>query len=65
MEHDTKQQLAKAGAAWGGYGLSAIGVQSWSDFAGMVAGIYTVLLICEWCWKKVIKPYRERRKSRP
>jgi hypothetical protein len=47
---------AKAGAAWGGYGfakyLEALGVHSWSDFAGMAAGLYSLLLIADWVWKK-------------
>lgn len=46
----------KLGLAWGGYGvtkwLDVIGIHTWSDFAGMVAGIYTTLLIGEWFWKK-------------
>jgi hypothetical protein len=39
----------KAGAAWGGVGVSkfleAIGIGSWGDF-------YSLLLIGEWVWKK-------------
>lgn len=48
---------SKLGLAWGGFGLTkwldAIGIHTWSDFAGMVAGVYTTLLIGEWIWKKV------------
>lgn len=44
------------GASWGGYGLSkwleAIGVHSWSDAAAIVATVYTLLLIADWCRKK-------------
>lgn len=51
-EHGT----AKAGVAWAGYaltkGLDMVGIHAWSDFAGAVAGLYTVLLICDWCMKK-------------
>jgi hypothetical protein len=46
----------KAGAAWGGVGISkvleAFGIGSWGDFAAMLAAFYSVLLIAEWIWKK-------------
>jgi hypothetical protein len=46
----------KAGAAWGGVGVSkvlnAIGIGSWGDFAAMCAALYSLLLIGEWLWKK-------------
>jgi hypothetical protein len=46
----------KAGAAWGGVGISkfleAIGIGSWGDFAAMLAAFYSLLLIGEWVWKK-------------
>jgi hypothetical protein len=42
--------------AWGGYGVSkalgAIGVHSWSEAAGMMATVWTLLLIVDFCWKK-------------
>ncbi len=44
------------GASWGGYGVSkwleAIGVHSWADVAAIVATVYTLLMIAEWCIKK-------------
>ena len=47
---------SKAALAWGGYGLTKwlemLGIHSWGDFAGMAAGIYSLLLIGEWIWKK-------------
>jgi hypothetical protein len=46
----------KAGAAWGGVGISklleAVGIGSWGDLAAMLAALYSLLLICEWGWKK-------------
>jgi hypothetical protein len=51
--HDSR---LKAGAAWGGVGISkffeAFGIGSWGDFAAMCAALYSVLLIIEWVWKK-------------
>jgi hypothetical protein len=58
--HDSR---LKAGAAWGGVGISkffeAFGIGSWGDLAAMLAAIYSLLLIGEWCVKK----WRNRRKG--
>lgn len=43
----------KLATAW----LAAIGIASWSDAAAFVAFIYTLCLLCEWLWKKFIRPY--------
>jgi len=51
--HDPRVKLA---TAWGGVGVSeilgAFGINSWSDFAAMLAAIYSLILIIEWAWKK-------------
>jgi hypothetical protein len=44
--------LAKVVAAWLGVWLSRLGIHTWSDAAAVVATIYTLLLIADWCWKK-------------
>lgn len=53
---DHMDPRAKAAAAWGGVGVSkfldAIGITSWGDVAAMFAAIYSLILICEWLWKK-------------
>jgi hypothetical protein len=41
--------------------LAAIGVSTWGDFAALCAAIWTLLLIGEWIWKKVLRPCFERR----
>lgn len=35
---------------------AGIGGMSWSDIAAMMAALYTTLLVCEWVWKRIIKP---------
>lgn len=32
----------------------------WATIASLVAVVYTSLLICEWLWKKIIRPLAER-----
>lgn len=40
---------------------------SWGDIASILAAAYTILLIGEWLWKKLIRPMAERRgwRARP
>lgn len=47
---------AKIASAW-----LAVGITSWSDAAAALAALYTVLLILEWVWKKLARPFAERR----
>ena len=59
-EHtDTKAMALKAGVAWGGTGLSyyleSIGIKDWGDAAAFLAAIYSLLLICEWVYKRFFK----------
>ena len=46
----------KIASAW-----AAVAVTSWADFAAMLAAIYTLILIGEWCWKKFLRPFAETR----
>lgn len=34
---------------------AAVGITSWSDVAAALAAVYTLILIVEWAWKKVVK----------
>lgn len=52
MEADTKSGALKAGSAWTLVGLSKVGINTWSDFAAVLAAIYTLLLIGDWFWKR-------------
>lgn len=56
---DGKIDAAKAGVAW--LGVGAASTVDWSQIAAMLASAYTLLLICEWTWKKVLRPFCERR----
>jgi hypothetical protein len=40
--------LAKVGTAW-----AAVGITSWSEAAGFLAALYTLILIGEWVYKKI------------
>jgi p-aminobenzoyl-glutamate transporter AbgT len=42
---------AKLTSVW-----AAVGVTSWADFAAFMAAMYSLLLVCEFLWKKIIKP---------
>lgn len=46
----------KIASAWG-----AVAVTSWTDFASMIAAIYTMALFGEWLWKKFFRPMAESR----
>jgi len=48
--------VVKAASAWG-----AVAITSWADFAAMLAAFYTLILIAEWGWKKLLRPFAERR----
>lgn len=47
---------AKIGTAW-----AAVGITSWADAASALAFIYTLLLLLEWVWKRIARPFAERR----
>lgn len=46
----------KIGTAWG-----VVGITSWADAASFLAALYTFLLVCEWLWKKLLRPLCEER----
>ena len=60
--HEAQSYAAKAGSAWGAWGvggwLHSIGVDGWGDLAQMLAAILSFLYICEWLWKR-FKAWRE------
>jgi len=45
----------KIASAW-----AAVAITSWADAAAALAALYTILLIGEWVWKKVLRPFAER-----
>lgn len=47
--------VIKIASAWG-----AVAITSWADAAAALAALYTLLLITEWCWKKILRPFAER-----
>ncbi len=51
MESEIQGKLFKIGTAWG-----AVGITSWADAASAIAFLYTFVLLCEWLWKKLVKP---------
>lgn len=51
---DKKEGLiagAKLTSVW-----AAVGITSWADVAAFMAAMYSLLLVCEFLWKKIIKP---------
>lgn len=46
----------KIGTAW-----AAVGITSWADAASALAFMYTLLLLLEWVWKRLVRPFAERR----
>jgi hypothetical protein len=48
--------VIKVVSAW-----AAVGFTSWTDVAAFLAAIYSLLLIAEWVWKKVGRPFADRR----
>lgn len=61
MEHDTKTAAIKGTSAWAAVGLAHIGVNTWGDAAAMLAALYSFALICEWLWKRLLRPIAESR----
>ena len=52
MDNEIEGKLVKAGTVW-----AAIGITSWADFASFLAALYSLLLLGEWMWKKLIKSF--------
>lgn len=42
---------------------AAIGITSWADAAAAIAFLYTVLLVSEWLWKRMVLPLINRYKK--
>lgn len=40
---------------------AVIGVTSWTEAAALAGFVYSMLLISEWLWKKLVRPLAERR----
>lgn len=51
MDSEIQGKLVKTVTAWG-----AIGITSWAEAASFFACLYTIALLCEWLWKKAIRP---------
>ena len=51
MEQHTSvtHPVLKIVTAW----AAALGIASWSDLAALLAALYSLILICEWLWKKL------------
>lgn len=58
MTTTIEHPAAKASTA---LGVSTIAGVSAADWAAWLAAAYTTLLICEWLWKKVIRPFLQSR----
>lgn len=57
QSHDTVAAPAiKIVTAW-----AAVGITSWAEAASALAALYTLLLIIEWLWKRLARPFCERR----
>lgn len=40
---------------------AAVGITSWADVAAALAALYSAILIAEWVWKRMLRPFCERR----
>ena len=57
MENNEIQMpVAKVVSLW-----TLIGVTSWADAAAFAAFVYSMILIGEWFWKKLLRSFAERR----
>ena len=48
--------VIKVASVW-----ALVGITSWADLAAALAAFYSLLLIVEWLWKKVLRPCAEAR----
>jgi hypothetical protein len=42
---------------------SVTGMIHWDTVSYILASVYTVLMICNFAWTKVIRPWRDRRRA--
>ena len=54
--NDIPMPVAKVVSLW-----AVIGVTSWTEAAAFAGFVYSMILIGEWVWKKLIRPLAERR----
>lgn len=59
---DVAEQVVQAATANASPGTwAAMNAIPWGNIASMAAAAYTLLLITEWFWKKLWRPFLERR----
>lgn len=58
MNDDVKHPVIKAAS---GTVLAVWSDMSWGERAQMAAFLYTLCLLIEWLWKRVLKPLAQRR----
>lgn len=56
MSEDIANPAAKVVSLW-----AVIGITSWTEAAAFAGFVYSLLLIGEWLWKKLARPFAERR----
>lgn len=56
MSEDITYPAAKVVSLW-----ALIGITSWAEAAAFAGFVYSLLLIGEWVWKKLGRPFSERR----
>lgn len=56
MSEDINAPAAKVISLW-----AVIGITTWTEAAAFAGFVYSLLLIGEWVWKKVGRPFAERR----
>lgn len=56
MNDDINNPVAKVVSLW-----ALIGVTSWAEAAAFAGFIYSLLLIGEWLWKRVVRKFAARR----
>ena len=49
---EIQHQLAKVGTASG----AVIAGYTWPDIAAILASVYSLVLLSEWVWKRLLKP---------
>ena len=50
-QNNVTEPVAKIATVW-----AAIGITSWAEAASFLAFIYSLVLIGEWAWKKIVRP---------
>lgn len=57
MNDEVKHPVLKVASV----GVAYLGGMTWGEVASMLAAIYTACLITEWLWKRIVKPFAQRR----